>query len=204
MRAKRTLGTASVYSNSPKLPGQTNQRTVVNNFTGLPLYLPTFLNGNRNRISMFDILVYLFETYYTPQACPEADVLAHKLAAVGFEHEDINEALGWLHGLAETTEQCGQLAQNPQGDSRRVFTDHEYQTLGTQAIGFITFLENSGVLPTVLREILIERAQATNESPISLAKIKIIALMVLWSQEAEVDHLVFEELLADDQTRLSH
>ncbi|HWK69315.1 DUF494 family protein [Pollutimonas sp. M17] len=153
---------------------------------------------------MFDILVYLFETYYTPQACPEADVLAHKLAAVGFEHEDINDALGWLHGLAETTEQCGQLAQNPQGDSRRVFTDHEYQTLGTQAIGFITFLENSGVLPTVLREILIERAEATNESPISLAKIKIIALMVLWSQEAEVDHLVFEELLADDHTRLSH
>ncbi|HEY9573863.1 MAG TPA: DUF494 domain-containing protein [Pusillimonas sp.] len=153
---------------------------------------------------MFDILVYLFETYYTPQACPEADVLAHKLAAVGFEHEDINDALGWLHGLAETSEQCGQLAQNPQGDSRRVFTEHEYQSLGTQAIGFITFLENSGVLPTALREILIERAEATHESPISLAKIKIIALMVLWSQEAEVDHLVFEELLADDHTRLSH
>ncbi|MGB3290251.1 MAG: DUF494 domain-containing protein [Burkholderiaceae bacterium] len=153
---------------------------------------------------MFDILVYLFETYYTPQACPEADVLAHKLAAVGFEHEDINDALGWLHGLAETTEQCSQLVQSPQGDSRRIFTDHEYQTLGTQAIGFITFLENSGVLPTVLREILIERAEATNESPISLAKIKIIALMVLWSQEAEVDHLVFEELLADEHTRLSH
>lgn len=153
---------------------------------------------------MFDILVYLFETYYTPQACPEADVLAHKLAAVGFEHEDIDEALGWLHGLAQTTEQCGQLAQNPQGDSRRVYTEHEYQTLGTEAIGFISFLENSGVLPTVLREILIERAEATHESPISLDKIKIIALMVLWSQEAEVDHLVFEELLADDRSRLSH
>lgn len=153
---------------------------------------------------MFDILVYLFETYYTPQACPEADVLAHKLAAVGFEHEDIDEALGWLHGLAQTTEQCGQLAQNPQGDSRRIFTEHEYQTLGTEAIGFISFLENSGVLPTVLREILIERAEATHESPISLDKIKIIALMVLWSQEAEVDHLVFEELLADDRSRLSH
>ncbi|NYT75788.1 DUF494 domain-containing protein [Alcaligenaceae bacterium] len=152
---------------------------------------------------MFDILVYLFENYYTPQACPEADVLAHKLAAVGFEHEDINEALGWLHGLAETTEQCGPLAKLPQGDSHRIFTNLEYQILGTQAIGFITFLENSGVLPAVLREIVIERAMAT-ETPISLAKIKIIALMVLWSQEAEVDHLVFEELLADDRTRLSH
>lgn len=100
---------------------------------------------------MFDILVYLFETYYTPQACPEADVLAHKLAAVGFEDEDINDALGWLHGLAQTTEECGQLAKNPQGDSRRIFTDYEYRTLGTEAIGFISFLENSGVLPTVLR-----------------------------------------------------
>ena len=153
---------------------------------------------------MFDILVYLFETYYTPQACPEADVLAHKLAAVGFEHEDINDALGWLHGLAQTTEQCGELAKSPHGDSRRIFTHDEYQTLGTEAIGFITFLENSGVLPTALREILIERAQATTESPMSLEKIKIIALMVLWSQEAEVDHLVFEELLTDDSTRLSH
>jgi Smg protein len=153
---------------------------------------------------MFDILVYLFETYYTPHACPEADVLAHKLAAVGFEHEDIDEALGWLHGLAETTRHCVDLAQNPQGDSRRIFTDDEYQTIGTEAIGFITFLESSGVLPPALREILIDRAQAANESPISLEKLKIIALMVLWSQEAEVDHLVFEELLADDSSRLSH
>jgi Smg protein len=153
---------------------------------------------------MFDILVYLFENYYTPQACPEADVLAYKLAAAGFEHDDINDALGWLNGLAQTTEQCVQLAQAPQGDSQRIFTDHEYQTLGTQAIGFISFLENSGVLPAVLREILIDRAQATFESPISLEKIKIIALMVLWSQEAEIDHLVLEELLTDDQSRLSH
>jgi Smg protein len=153
---------------------------------------------------MFDILVYLFENYYTPQACPKADVLAHKLAAVGFEHEDITDALGWLHGLAQTTEQCVQLAQNPQGDSQRIFTDDEYRTLGTQAIGFISFLENSGVLPAILREIMIDRALAADESPVSLEKIKIIALMVLWSQEAEVDHLVLEELLADDRSQLSH
>lgn len=153
---------------------------------------------------MFDILVYLFENYYTPQACPEADVLAHKLAAVGFEHEDIDDALGWLHGLAQTTEQCIWLAQSPRSDSHRIFTESEYQALGSQAIGFIAFLENSNVLPPALREILIDRALAANESPVSLDKIKIIALMVLWSQEAEVDHLVLEELLTDDHLRLSH
>ena len=109
-----------------------------------------------------------------------------------------------LSGLAQTTEQCVQFAQQPQDDSRRIYTDHEYRGLGTEAIGFISFLENSGVLPGVLREIVIDRAQATNESPISLQKIKIIALMVLWSQEAEIDHLVLEELLTDDHSRPSH
>lgn len=153
---------------------------------------------------MFDILVYLFENYYTPQACPDADILAHKLAAAGFEHEDIDDALGWLYGLAQTTEHCVQMAEMPQGDSLRIFTDMEYQTLGPQAIGFITFLENSGVLPPTLREILIERADATGEAPISLEKLKIIALMVLWSQEVEIDHLILEELLIHDSARLSH
>jgi Smg protein len=33
---------------------------------------------------MFDILVYLFENYYTPEACPSAEVLAKRLAAAGF------------------------------------------------------------------------------------------------------------------------
>ena len=153
---------------------------------------------------MYDILVYLFENYYTPQACPEADVLAHKLAAAGFEHEDIDEALGWLYGLAQTTEQCVQLAQAPQSGSTRVYTHHEYQSLGSEAIGFISFLESSGVLPAALREILIDRAEATAESPIPLEKLKILALMVLWSQEAEIEHLVLEELLTDDRSRLSH
>ena len=153
---------------------------------------------------MFDILVYLFETYYTPQACPKADVLAHKLAAAGFEHEEIDEALSWLHGLAEATEQCIELASATNEQSHRVYTNDEYASLGRDAIGFITFLENSGVLPPVLREIVIDRAMAVNDHGISLEQLKIIALMVLWSQQIEIDHLLFEELLTDDQDRLSH
>ncbi len=73
-----------------------------------------------------------------------------------------------------------------------------------EAIGFITFLENSDVLPPALREILIDRALAANDYPITLEKLKIIALMVLWSQQIDIDHLMFEELLTNDQNRLSH
>lgn len=153
---------------------------------------------------MFDILVYLFETYYNPQACPKAEVLAHKLAAIGFEDDEIDEALSWLHGLSESAALHHPLNAQYHPHSIRVFTAHETQTLGPEAIGFIRFLENSGVLSPALREVIIERAQALDESPVSLAKIKIVALMVLWNHEAEIDHLIFEELLTDDEDRLSH
>lgn len=153
---------------------------------------------------MFDILVYLFETYYTPQACPKAEVLAHKLAAIGFEDEEIDEALSWLHGLSESAAMHQPFTNQYHTNSIRVYTHHELSTLGPEAAGFIRFLENSGVLPPALREVLIERAQAIDESPVPLDKIKIVALMVLWNHEAEIDHLIFEELLTDDEDRLSH
>ena len=153
---------------------------------------------------MFDILVYLFETYYTPQACPKAEVLAHKLAAIGFEDDEINDALNWLHDLNQSAATYQPLTAQRNANSMRIFTEQEYQILGCEAIGFIRFLENSDVLSPALRETLIERAQAIHDTPVSLSKIKIIALMVLWSHEIEIDHLVFEELLTDDEDRLSH
>jgi len=152
---------------------------------------------------MYDILVYLYENYYTPQACPAADVLAKRLAAAGFEHDDIDDALGWLYGLAETTERCVDLAQGHSTGSR-IYTDYEYHQLGTESIGFIAFLEAAGVLPAPLREIVIDRALASPVTPVPLSKLKIIALMVLWSQEAEIDNLVLEELLDDDGVRRLH
>ena len=50
---------------------------------------------------MFDVLVYLYENYWRPDACPEHAQLARKLTAVGFESDEIEEALSWLDGLAQ-------------------------------------------------------------------------------------------------------
>ena len=54
--------------------------------------------------SMFDVLVYLYENYWRPDACPSHDQLARKLTAVGFESDEIQEALTWLDGLAQAAE----------------------------------------------------------------------------------------------------
>ena len=94
---------------------------------------------------MFEVLVYLYENYFRPDACPDADTLARKLSAAGFEGEEINDALSWLSGLA-------QLAQaNPPAPARargafRIFTDMEYERLGVQSIGFLCFLESADVI----------------------------------------------------------
>lgn len=159
---------------------------------------------------MFDVLVYLYETYYRPDACPEPEALVKKLAAVGFEDEEITRALGWLTDLAETTNEI--TDQYPQQASfsfgTRIYVERELAQLGTEAVGFIQFLEAAQVLDPMQREIVIERALAAGESPMAPDTLKVIVLIVLWSQGKEPDGLMFDELFIDEddeaQPRLLH
>ncbi|MFZ6655204.1 DUF494 family protein [Undibacterium sp. TJN19] len=154
---------------------------------------------------MFDILVYLYETYYRPDACPDTAALTKKLSAVGFPEDEISEALDWLTGLAMTSAEPAAAPQVSKGF--RVYAEQEIAVLGSPAIGFIQFLESAGLLNSLQREIVIERALVVNESPMPLDKLRIIVLMMLWSQGAEPDMLMFDELLLSDDdsvTRLLH
>jgi Smg protein len=150
---------------------------------------------------MFDVLVYLYENYWRPDACPEPRLLARKLTAVGFENDEIQEALVWLDGLAVTA-QHDTLA--PSGLGSRVYTRAEREQLGDESIGFLSFLESAGVLPPAMREIVIERALAAGGSPIELEDLKVIVLMVFWSLGEEPDALILDELFVDAQDRLIH
>lgn len=158
---------------------------------------------------MFDILIYLYETYYRPDACPDAVALTRKLSAVGFEDAEISEALGWMQDLALATDAFANQYPQQQAFSfgLRVYAPQESAALGTAAIGFIQFLEQARVLDAVQREIVIGRALAVGESPLPQEKLKIIVLLVLWSQGKEPDGLIFDELFQDEsqsQQRLLH
>jgi len=145
---------------------------------------------------MFEVLVYLYENYSAFAACPDAKALVKKLSAAGFEEEEISDALAWLQGLAQVTQTCVTLDHEP-SDGFRVYNSFEYERLGAEAIGFLTFLEHQGSLSASQREIVIERVLATEAPPVSLAKLKVIVLMVLWSLRADIDVLMLEELLDD-------
>jgi Smg protein len=150
---------------------------------------------------MFDVLVYLYENYWRPDACPEHRQLTRKLSAAGFETDEINEALAWLDGLAASAEA---VRDSESAHSVRIFTAAERETLGDEAIGFISFLESAGVLPPAMREMALDRAAATGAAPMDLEQIKIIVLMVFWSLGEEPDALILDELFVDPQDRLIH
>lgn len=150
---------------------------------------------------MFDVLVYLYENYWRPDACPSHDQLTRKLSAVGFESDEIEDALTWLDGLAQAAQS---YAGEHSSGGLRVYTDAEQERLGAESIGFVCFLEAAGVLPPPMREIVIDRAMASAAGPLELEDLKIIVLMVFWSLGEEPDALILDELLVEAEDRLIH
>jgi Smg protein len=150
---------------------------------------------------MFDVLVYLYENYWRPDACPDQAQLMRKLAAVGFESEEIDEALTWLSELPQAAAEI----HGEQGEySLRIYTDDEQEHLGPESVGFVSFLESAGVLMPIMREIVVDRAMAIPGRPIDLEELKIIVLMVFWSMGKEPDALILDELFVDPEDRLIH
>ena len=111
---------------------------------------------------MFDVLVYLYENYWRPDACPDHEQLTRKLSSVGFESDEIQEALVWLDGLAGAAQA---YVGEQGGSSLRVYQPGEQDHLGVDSIGFISFLESAGVLPPPMREMVIDRAMAAGGNP---------------------------------------
>lgn len=150
---------------------------------------------------MFAVLVYLYENYWRPDACPDHDQLTRKLSSAGFESDEIQDALSWLDGLAGAAE-AHVGAQS--ADSLRVYGDAEHEHLGEASIGFISFLESAGVLAPAMREMVVDRAMAIPGGPLDLEDLKVIVLMVFWSLGEEPDALILDELFVDHEQRSVH
>ena len=167
---------------------------------------------------MFDVLVYVYENYWRGDACPEIQHLGRKLSAAGFEQEEIDQALQWLEGLQQASHDTQLIdlsepvreqalepstLRAPSLHSLRVYSVQEQDRLGAQCLGFLSFLESAGVLPAHLREIVLDRAMAVPQHPVSLEDLKIIVLMTYWSAGIEPDALILDEL-CDDADRVAH
>jgi Smg protein len=143
---------------------------------------------------MFEILMYLFESYFDSGSYPEPEKLSRKLSAAGFEGDEISEALTWLSALQQ---------QNPDNypdslkhDGIRHFAEIELQRISFEARQFLIFAEQQHMISAVEREMILDRAVAMQQENIKLDKLKLIMLMVLWNRHDDIDPLLVEELLS--------
>jgi len=169
---------------------------------------------------MMDVLVFVYENYGRSDACPELTQLSHKLTAVGFESEEIEQALDWLEDLQQTAAGMRAIVPRPGGnlphpitrpraqaaslDSVRAYLPREIEHLGSEGLGFLLFLQAAKALPTELHEVVMERATAAHDRPLTLEELKIIIRMVFWQFDHEPSALVLDELCHDRSTQTLH
>lgn len=140
---------------------------------------------------MFDILLYLYDTYLYADRFPDAEQLSRKLSAAGFEDEAIGEALDWLDALDDLTPAEAGIVT----PALRIYTPDESARLATEGRGFLAYLENAGLLSPQAREWVIDRALALPDAEVSALRVKWIALLALWKQKGAGDVLWLEDLV---------
>ena len=136
--------------------------------------------------SILDVLLYLFEHYFTENADLVRDrenlqsgPLFEELGHAGFSAAEINKAFEWLDALARQ-----RPAPSPVRADRptRVYAGPELDRLDTDCRGFLLFLEQHGVLDAGQRELVVDRAMALDQHEIDLDDLKWVVLMVLFNQ----------------------
>ena len=131
--------------------------------------------------SILDVLLYLFEHYFTDDAdlVRDRDSLQNGLIQAGFSPAEINKAFDWLDALAD---------QRPSADTpringpTRVFFGPELDKLDVECRGFLLFLEQQAILDAGQRELVLDRAMALDQEELDLDDLKWVVLMVLFNQ----------------------
>ena len=137
--------------------------------------------------SILDVLLYLFEHYFTEDAAPPlgdrdsraTSPLFSELTQAGFSPAEIHKAFDWLDALAEQRPD----AMAPRaGGPTRVYFGPELDKLDTECRGFLLFLEQRGILGADQRELVLDRALALDQDELDLDDLKWVVLMVLFNQ----------------------
>jgi len=156
--------------------------------------------------NIFDVLMYLFENYMNDEVGfdVDEDSLRNELQEAGFHLGQIAQAFDWLEGLTNYQEEGQFPSFNPEhrpDTSTRVYTQEECDKLDTDSRGFLMFLEQTGVLDSMTREMVVDRIMALDTDETDIEQLKWVVLMVLFNQPgfdgsiSWMEELVFDEAM---------
>ncbi len=159
--------------------------------------------------SILDVLLYLFEHYFTEDADLVRDrdslrsgPLFDELGKAGFSPAEINKAFEWLDALAEQRPSASAPRAN---GPVRVYFGPELDKLDVDCRGFLLFLEQHGVLDAGQRELVLDRAMALDQDEIDLDDLKWVVLMVLFNQPgSEAAYAWMETQMFEDEPEPVH
>jgi Smg protein len=146
--------------------------------------------------TIFEVLVYLFEHYIDSSdgETVEPGKLKTELIEAGFTESYVERAFDWMEEL--TGHPSAPVDGYTEQKQFRVYSAEELQRLDVDAQGFLMYLEQSGIIDHVRRELILDRVMALGDVSIMVEHIKWVALMVLFSQSGmEGRYSQMEELV---------
>jgi Smg protein len=158
--------------------------------------------------NVLDILMYLFENYFSEPMEDEPDqrTLETELVEAGFAEPNVRKAFTWLEGLAEQQSEVDEApGQSPSRQAVRVFTADEAHKLSRDARGFLVFLEDTGVVDPATRELVIDRLMALDIGEIDTEALSWVLLMVLHNSPGQEGAYVWvEDMIFDRMDGVLH
>jgi len=155
--------------------------------------------------NMVDVLIYLYENYMDGESSPPTDQseLEDELTQAGFTNAEIQKALQWLDELAVGVDTPQYHSYT--GGSMRIYSEAERATLDLEARGLLLFLEQSGILDPVSRELVIDRVLAIDHAGVSVDELKWVVLLVLMNRPGrEAAFTQMEDLVYNNEPGLLH
>lgn len=158
--------------------------------------------------SVVDVLMFLFERYLddeetneTSNVTDKRDSIQLRLEEMGFHNQEINQAFDWLEDLAEvqTDMQDNQELIAIKETSTRIYSKEEKQLIDMESIGFINFLEQSNILTSMTRELILDRVVALGH-PLDAEQLKWIIMIVLHTHPGEENTIALMEDFIFDST----
>lgn len=126
---------------------------------------------------ILEIIVIILSELKTRKSVNEIDY--NSLTEIGYTTTEINSALAWIYSKINTDNNF--LKDELDSiTSRRIYNEEERKIFTTEALGYLIWLNETGILKDSDREIIIDRIFLTGYSKIGLTDLKsLIAIYLL-------------------------
>ena len=156
--------------------------------------------------NVIDVLIYIYENYMDAEESVPTDqmMLEEELVQAGFPQGEIKKAFNWLDELSWRQGSL-KFKETQPNRSMRIYSELEQRRIDLEIQGMLLYLEQTGILDPMSRELVIERAMAIETEELNADDVKWVVLLVLLNQPGQENAFaLMEELVYNGEPRYLH